>query len=185
MLKDVSDAGVGILRGGIARCHEFLLSGGRNGDVCGVVSRRIPSGVLYMWRFLSRGFLAGSRSGKSVRFGIRFICTREYIFYRGGTRGQRFDRYDLGGLRVCRDGKTLCGLWACDVKVVHGEPPGAARLVKAGDDGASSGARSQEIARALGVAHRGGKADTPRIDARHGGEALDEAECLTTTIATQ
>ena len=69
--------------------------------------------------------------------------------------------------------------------MVHGEPPGAAWLIKAGDDGASSGARSQEIARALGVAHRGRQADTSRIDARHGGETFDEAECLTTTIATQ
>ena len=97
MFKDVSDTGVGILRGGIARCHELLLSGGRNGDVCGVAFRRIPSGVLYMWRFLSRGFLAGGRSGKFVRFGIRFICTRKNVFYRGGACGQRFDRYDSAG----------------------------------------------------------------------------------------
>ena len=101
VLKDVSDAGVGILWGGIVWRQELLLSGGRDGNVCGVVFRRVLDGVLRMWRFLLRGSSAGGRSGKFARFGIRFICAHKHVFYRGGACRQRFDRNNLGGLWAC------------------------------------------------------------------------------------
>ena len=69
--------------------------------------------------------------------------------------------------------------------MLHGETPGAPRLLETWDDAAAPGAGGEEGAGALGVADGGGEADTPRVHACHAGEALDEAERLAAAVAAQ
>ena len=71
------------------------------------------------------------------------------------------------------------------VEVLHGEAPGAWGFGYLGDHRGAAGVGAEKIADALGVADGGRKANAARIDLRHAGEALDQADGLKTAVGTQ
>ena len=70
-------------------------------------------------------------------------------------------------------------------EVLHGEAPGAGRLLDLGDDGVSAGAGRQEAAYGFRVSHGGREAYAARVDACHAGEALYEADGLAAAVSAQ
>ena len=70
-------------------------------------------------------------------------------------------------------------------EVLHGEAPGAERLLDLGDDGVPPGAGREEAAHGLRVSHGGGEAYAARVHARHAGEALYEADGLAAAVSPQ
>ena len=182
VLKDVADAGVRVLRGGIGGREQLVLRDGRDLHLIGFIAagiRVVPGAVVPI----------GCRGGpcqRVARFGIGALegggeCVNLAL--------DALDRDDLGRHRLGRDPRrgssALLRLRPGDIEVLHREAPGAARLLKAGDDAAASRARREKGTGALRVADGGGKPDAPRVHARHGGEALDKAKRLAPAVSAQ
>ena len=81
--------------------------------------------------------------------------------------------------------RPLARLRTLDIEMLHREAPDAPRLLEPGDDASASRSGGEEGTRALRISYGCRKADAPRIDARHTGETLDEAERLAAPVPAQ